>query len=57
MYGVPSMRLLKTIAVFSPEPWQGYGTGADSGNDVLKNGNPTIPANTDLTGATRTTPR
>src|SRR5687768_2478588 len=23
--GVPSMRLLKTIAVFTPEPWQGYG--------------------------------
>src|SRR5262245_58664754 len=22
--GVPSMRLLKTIAVFTPEPWQGY---------------------------------
>ena len=27
--GVPSMRLLKTIAVFTPEPWQGYGYGAD----------------------------
>ncbi|MEW6277663.1 MAG: Sec-dependent nitrous-oxide reductase [Candidatus Eremiobacterota bacterium] len=26
--GVPSMRLLKTIAVFAPEPWQGYGYGA-----------------------------
>ena len=25
----PSMRLLKTIAVFTPEPWQGYGYGAD----------------------------
>ncbi|MCC6315547.1 MAG: Sec-dependent nitrous-oxide reductase [Thermomicrobiales bacterium] len=23
--GVPSMRLLKQIAVFTPEPWQGYG--------------------------------
>lgn len=23
--GVPSMRLLKTIGVFTPEPWQGYG--------------------------------
>ena len=29
MIGVPSMRLLKTIAVFTPEPWQGYGFGAD----------------------------
>lgn len=27
--GVPSMRLLKVIAVFTPEPWQGYATGAD----------------------------
>ncbi len=23
--GIPSMRLLRTIAVFAPEPWQGYG--------------------------------
>ena len=27
--GVPSMRLLKVIAVFTPEPWQGYGTGSE----------------------------
>src|SRR5262249_57137028 len=25
--GLPSMRLLRTIAVFTPEPWQGYGYG------------------------------
>ena len=25
--GVPSMRILKYIAVFEPEPWQGYGYG------------------------------
>jgi len=25
--GLPSMRLLRTIAVFTPEPWQGYGFG------------------------------
>lgn len=25
--GVPSMRLLRTIGVFTPEPWQGYGYG------------------------------
>ncbi len=25
--GVPSMRLLKLIGVFTPEPWQGYGYG------------------------------
>lgn len=48
--GVPSMRLLKTIAVFTPEPWQGYGYGTDwselalagddgSGNGPHVNGN------------------
>ncbi len=25
--GLPSMRLLRSIAVFTPEPWQGYGYG------------------------------
>ena len=30
VYGVPSMRLLKYIAVFTPEPWQGYGYDEDS---------------------------
>jgi nitrous-oxide reductase len=25
--GLPSMRVLRTIAVFTPEPWQGYGYG------------------------------
>ena len=44
--GMPSMRLLKSIAVFTPEPWQGYGYGADWGDNVLKEGN---PAGTDLT--------
>ncbi len=32
--GVPSMRILKYIAVFGPEPWQGYGYGG-LGDDVL----------------------
>jgi nitrous-oxide reductase len=35
--GVPSMRILKYIGVFTPEPWQGYGYGDDSG-DVLRMG-------------------
>lgn len=35
--GVPSMRILKVIAVFTPEPWQGYGYGGSS-NDVLAAG-------------------
>lgn len=34
--GVPSMRLLKTIAVFTPEPWQGYGYG--TGEKILEEG-------------------
>jgi nitrous-oxide reductase len=33
--GVPSMRLLKTIAVFTPQPWQGYGYGADWSEKAL----------------------
>jgi nitrous-oxide reductase len=32
--GVPSMRILKYIAVFGPEPWQGYGYGG-LGDKVL----------------------
>ncbi len=47
--GVPSMRLLKVIAAFTPEPWQGYGYGADWGNTVLAGGNPSIPEGTELT--------
>ncbi len=35
--GAPSMRLLRTIAVFTPEPWQGWGYGV--GNDILEKGN------------------
>lgn len=35
--GVPSMRLLKVIAVFTPEPWQGYGYGGYS-DKVLAGG-------------------
>lgn len=38
VYGVPSMRILKYIAVFTPEPWQGYGYDEDS-KKVLRQGN------------------
>ncbi len=34
--GVPSMRLLRSIAVFTPESWQGWGFGA--GEEVLSGG-------------------
>jgi nitrous-oxide reductase len=37
--GVPSMRILKYIAVFTPEPWQGYGYGDETIN-LLKQGSP-----------------
>jgi nitrous-oxide reductase len=37
--GLPSMRLLKVIAVFSPEPWQGYGYG-DQTDALLRSGDP-----------------
>ena len=36
--GVPSMRILKLIAVFSPEPWQGYGVGDDATGALLAAG-------------------
>jgi nitrous-oxide reductase len=36
--GVPSMRLLKVIAVFTPEPWQGYGYGAEEHKRLFEEG-------------------
>ncbi len=38
VYGIPSMRLLKYIGVFTPEPWQGYGFDEES-KKVLRQGN------------------
>ncbi|MCA9531824.1 MAG: Sec-dependent nitrous-oxide reductase [Myxococcales bacterium] len=37
--GVPSMRILKYIAVFTPEPWQGYGFD-DQTKKLLADGDP-----------------
>jgi nitrous-oxide reductase len=37
VYGIPSMRILKYIAVFTPEPWQGYGFDEES-KAVLQQG-------------------
>ena len=37
--GVPSMRILKNIAVFTPEAWQGYGYGELGTEAVLDGGN------------------
>ena len=36
--GMPSMRLLKTIGVFTPEPWQGWGFGNEGTDAVLAQG-------------------
>jgi nitrous-oxide reductase len=36
--GMPSMRILKKIAVFTPEPWQGYGYGAEGTMQLLADG-------------------
>jgi nitrous-oxide reductase len=36
--GVPSMRLLKSIGVFTPEPWQGWGYGNLGTEEVLDGG-------------------
>jgi nitrous-oxide reductase len=35
--GIPSMRILKNIAVFTPEPWQGYGYNSDT-KKILEEG-------------------
>ena len=35
---VPSMRILRTIAVFTPEPWQGYGYGEVNQKAMFKEG-------------------
>jgi nitrous-oxide reductase len=39
VYGVPSMRILKYIGVFTPEPWQGYGYDEES-KKILREGTP-----------------
>jgi len=38
VYGVPSMRILKYVGVFTPEPWSGYGYGEIEGMHRLKEG-------------------
>jgi len=36
--GIPSMQLLKTIPVFTPDSWAGYGYGADWSMEILNDG-------------------
>jgi len=49
VFGIPSMRLLRVIGVFAPEPWQGYGY-SDETKTVLQNTSP--EALTDIPGLT-----
>ncbi|MCP4357824.1 MAG: Sec-dependent nitrous-oxide reductase [Chloroflexi bacterium] len=37
--GMPSMRIIKQIAVFTPEPWQGFGYGSLDSMEILAEGN------------------
>jgi nitrous-oxide reductase len=37
--GIPSMRILKYIGVFTPEPWQGWATGEHGSQEILDAGN------------------
>lgn len=37
--GMPSMRLLKVIGVYTPEPWQGWATGSVDTEEILAGGN------------------
>jgi len=49
--GVPSMRLLKVIGVFTPEPWQGFGYGSEESATLLKEGEMPIGENKKLSWA------
>jgi nitrous-oxide reductase len=53
--GVPSMRIQKIIGVFTPEPWQGWGYGADSepviAGGTTKEGGAISPERSTLTWA------
>ena len=37
--GMPSMRLIRTIGVFTPEPWQGWGYGSEGQKAIFAEGN------------------
>ena len=38
LYGIPSMRLLKEVPVYSPDSWQGWAQGEASSGEMLKKG-------------------
>jgi nitrous-oxide reductase len=51
VYGIPSMRLLKAVAVFTPEPWQGWAVGSAETEAILDGGN--LDSGKDITYITR----
>ncbi len=56
-FGVPSMRLLRSIAVFTPESWQGYGFGGDNDRvheELMINGKPVLWGDTHHPGLSET---
>ena len=53
--GIPSMRILKNVAVFTPEAWQGYGFGETGIEEMLDEGN--VRRRRRSAWATRITPR
>jgi nitrous oxide reductase len=56
VYGIPSMRILKYIGVFTPEPWQGYGFD-DESKAVLAQGRTRGKDSSTATPTTRPSPR
>jgi nitrous-oxide reductase len=38
LYGIPSMRLLKTIPVYSSDVWQGWGQGDEASDQIMRKG-------------------
>jgi hypothetical protein len=56
VYGMPSMRILKYIGVFTPEPWQGYGFDENS-KAVLARAASTARTSPGATPTTRRSPR
>jgi nitrous-oxide reductase len=55
--GIPSMRLLKVIGVFTPEPWQGYGFGEKGTLEVLARASPGASPSSGATPTIRPSPR
>ena len=49
--GIPSLQLLKTIPVFTPDAWSGYGFGADWSMEILEQAVGAVETEVDLDDA------